>query len=124
MKTISYHRKKIFLIPMGLAAVALFSLVTMLLWNAILPALFQISTLTFWQAAGLLILARLLFGSFHSKWHGWPGTHMNSELRSKIMKMSPEEKKEFFRKMHYDRKVWHREHFSDKENNGEKPVNE
>lgn len=124
MKTISYHRRKFFLIPMGLAAVAIFSLVTMVLWNAILPALFQISTLTFWQAAGLLILSRLFFGSFHHKWHGWPGTHMNSDLRSKIMKMSPEEKKEFFRKMHYNRQVWHRDYFKEKENEQEKSGDE
>ena len=40
------------------------------------------------------------------------------ELRNKLMKMSPEEKKEFFRKMHYDRTVWHRDHYHE-ENNGE-----
>ena len=32
------------------------------LWNALLPALFGWHTITFWQAVGLLILARLLFG--------------------------------------------------------------
>ena len=31
------------------------------------------------------------------------------------MNMSPEEKKEFYRKMHYDRTVWHRSHSKEHE---------
>jgi hypothetical protein len=108
MKTISYHRRKFFFIPLALAAIVLFALVTMLLWNALLPALFNFSEITFWQAAGLLILARLFFGGMHPRWNrrSW---HTDHELRNKIAKMSPEERKEFFRKMHYNRAVWCRE---------------
>ena len=107
MKTISYHRRKFFFIPLVLAAIVLFVLVTMLLWNALLPALFNFSEITFWQAAGLLILTRLFFGGIHPRWNRH-SSHMDYELRNKIVQMSPEERKEFFRKMHYNREVWRR----------------
>lgn len=42
--------------------VALAGLAVMSLWNALLPALFGVPTVTFWQALGLLVLGRLLFG--------------------------------------------------------------
>ncbi|WP_053007673.1 hypothetical protein [Pragia fontium] len=44
--------------------VALFALsfITQQLWNALLPAIFNLPTISFLQAAGLLILSRLLFG--------------------------------------------------------------
>jgi hypothetical protein len=35
---------------------------------------------------------------------------MDHELRTKIKNMSPEERKEVFRKMHYRRDAWYREH--------------
>ena len=35
----------------------------MLIWNAIMPELFELAKITFWQALGLSLLARLLFGT-------------------------------------------------------------
>lgn len=50
----------------GLLAIAgfalLFGLVVMWLWNWLLPDLFGITTIGYWQAFGLVILARILFG--------------------------------------------------------------
>lgn len=114
MKTIDYHRKRFFFIPLIAIGIALFGYVTMLLWNALLPAIFNFSTITFWQALGLLVLARLLFGGHHPHRNPrWTMYGKDRELRNKLNKMSPEEKKEFFRKMHYDRAGWSREHFND-----------
>ncbi len=111
MKTMYYHRKKFFFAPLAIVALALFAWVTMLLWNALLPAILSVSSITFWQAAGLLILARLLFGGMHSHWkRPWSNSKMDYELRHKIKNMTPEERKEFFRKMHYRREAWYREH--------------
>jgi len=67
----------------GLVAVAgfalLFGLVVMWLWNWLLPDLFGISVIGYWQAFGLVILARILFGGIlprsHPKSksrHPWP----------------------------------------------------
>jgi hypothetical protein len=44
---------------------------------------------------------------------------MSSDVRSKIKNMTPEEKKEFFRKMHYNREMWHRGCYNEKEQNTE-----
>jgi hypothetical protein len=62
----------------GLAVVALavFSWVVMLLWNALLPGLFGAPHLRYLQAAGLLVLSRILVGGLrghHGRWrhHGW-----------------------------------------------------
>ncbi len=43
--------------------------VIMILWNWLMPSLFHLSFITFWQAVGLALLARLLFGAFHHNWH-------------------------------------------------------
>ena len=45
--------------------------VIMLLWNWLMPLLFHITIITFWQAVGLALLARLLFGSSHHRWNHW-----------------------------------------------------
>jgi len=39
--------------------------VIMLLWNWIMPAVFGLGEITFWMALGILLLSRILFGSFH-----------------------------------------------------------
>ena len=49
----------------GLALMAalafLFGLLVMVLWNWIMPEIFGLSTLTYWQAWGLVLLAHILF---------------------------------------------------------------
>ena len=64
----------------GFAVVALAALswVVMLLWNALVPGLFGGPPLRYLQAAGLLVLSRILFGGLrghHGRWrhHGWRG---------------------------------------------------
>jgi hypothetical protein len=53
---------------LGLLIVAFFSLVmglpTMLLWNWLMPQLFGLKAVTFWQAVGLNMLAGILFKSY------------------------------------------------------------
>jgi hypothetical protein len=41
-----------------------FGLVVKVLWNWLMPAVFGLGTVTFWQAFGLVLLAKLLFGGF------------------------------------------------------------
>jgi hypothetical protein len=58
---------------LGLFGFAAFLLIggaiIMALWNWLLPSLFNFISITFWQAVGLALLARLLFGSSHCRWH-------------------------------------------------------
>jgi Ca2+/H+ antiporter, TMEM165/GDT1 family len=80
----------------ALAALFLLSAVVMLLWNAIIPDLFKLGTLTYWQAMGLLILSKILFGGWHGHHRGlhrhW---HGNRFLAEKWMSMSEEERAKF-----------------------------
>lgn len=52
-----------FLIPVFISgAVLLTGFVVMTLWNGIMPEVFGLGILSIWQAIGLFILARFLFG--------------------------------------------------------------
>jgi hypothetical protein len=51
-------------ILVGAVSVALlFGYLVMLLWNWLMPAVFGAREVTYWQAAGLILLARLLVGT-------------------------------------------------------------
>lgn len=67
------------------------------LWNAILPAVTGVRSLTFWQAVGLLVLCRLLFGGFRGG--GWRGARRRGgpspRMRERWMQMSEEERARF-----------------------------
>jgi len=43
----------------------LFGAVVMWLWNWLMPVIFHLGIISYWQAVGLAILSRLLFGSLH-----------------------------------------------------------
>lgn len=55
----------------GAAGLALlFGYVVMLLWNWLMPELFGLATIGFWQAFGIVFLARIIFGGGGMKGHG------------------------------------------------------
>ena len=65
--------------------------VVMHLWNWLLPMLFGWRQITFWQALGLLILCRILFGS-------WSGGDRSKSRRRRVEQwegMTPEERENF-----------------------------
>ncbi|HYL15552.1 MAG TPA: hypothetical protein VEV41_21140 [Terriglobales bacterium] len=69
------------------------SFVVMGLWNWLTPTLFGWHVITFWQALGLLILSKILFGGFR----GRPGRHMywRHRMMERWEQMSPEEREKF-----------------------------
>lgn len=73
--------------------VTVFSFVIMQLWNWLMPALFGWHVIRFWQALGLLVLCKILFGGFH----GGPGRHMYWRRRmiERWEQMTPEEREKF-----------------------------
>ena len=77
--------------------VPLFGYVTMRLWNWLMPALFGWHLIGFWQAMGLLILCRILFGGFHGR-HGSHG-HWRYRMRERWEQMTPEEREKFRQSM-------------------------
>ena len=100
------RKKWMFIAPAALAAMVLFVAVggeiVRLLWNWLLPALFGIRAITFWEAIGILALSRILFGGF-----GFHGGGSRSAMRRRIADrmadrvaerwdhMTPEERERF-----------------------------
>ena len=76
----------------AIAAVAVFGFVVMQLWNAVLAPATGWHALTFWQAVGLLILSKILFGGFRGP--GWRG-HWRHRMRERWEQMTPEEREKF-----------------------------
>jgi hypothetical protein len=89
-----------FFMPVGLILViAAFGAVFMLLWNWLMPVIFGLVTVNFWQALGLLVLARLLFGSISNGfWKRGIMHDRESSIHKKWMQMTPEQRKEFVNK--------------------------
>lgn len=91
---------KFLLIPFGIAGmVLLLGTVVQYLWNYILPPVIGVGSLSFWQAVGLLVLCRLLFGGFRGgRPGGWKGGRRMGpppHLRERWMNMSEEERTRF-----------------------------
>jgi len=76
----------------------LFALFIKLLWNWLMPVLFGLTEISYWQAFGIFILAKLLFGSFghrqgdhhdhfhkkiDAKWHRFIGIEDDEEWQPK-----------------------------------------
>ena len=83
-----------------IAFAALFGWVVMLLWNWLMPCIFGLPELNFWQSAGLLVLCKILFGGIsgcghHHGGHGHHGMcHRDkNKLREHWENLSPEERK-------------------------------
>jgi hypothetical protein len=79
--------------PLGLAAIALFGFIVMSLWNWLAPAVFGVRTVTFWQALGLLVLARILVGGLGGG-HG-DDKHGRRCMPNQWEQMTPEEREKF-----------------------------
>ncbi len=79
------------------ALIAALSWVVMSLWNALIPALFHGPVVSFWQAVGLLVLSKILFGGFrgrggHHGWHRGRGRWRQEMMRQKWETLTPEER--------------------------------
>ncbi|MCD7937050.1 MAG: hypothetical protein LUG98_09350 [Tannerellaceae bacterium] len=92
--------KHAWFILMFLLFIAGIGAVTMLLWNALIPAIFGGIVINYWQAIGLLVLSRLLFGGFgFHHMAGRFGRHPHSHPHlSQMHGMSRGEKREFIRR--------------------------
>lgn len=78
----------------AIAGLAIIGFVVMQLWNAIVPAAVGWHAITYWQALGLLILSKILFGfRFHGG--GGPSRHWRRRMIERWDKMTPEERAKF-----------------------------
>ena len=89
-------------ISFGIVIGALIGAIVMGLWNWLVPELFNGPVISFWQAIGLFILSKILFGG-----GGWAGRHLGDRRRAywkqkmeeRMSFMNPEEKEKFKREM-------------------------
>ncbi|WP_229254635.1 hypothetical protein [Dyadobacter linearis] len=108
------RRRLAFFFPLfALLAALLLGAVVRWLWNAILPALLDVNYITYWQAVGLLVLCRILFGNFGRpgggprNWGNWkngsaemPGGGARfGYWRNKWKEMTPEDRIRFKQEM-------------------------
>lgn len=99
-----WGKKLVLFVVIGAAAAVGFTFITMSLWNWLMPELFGLKLLSFWQTLGLLALSWLFFGRFRGMGHGHRWKHRIAE---RWMRMSPEEREKFRQQMH---EHWHHHH--------------
>ena len=77
---------------LGVLTAVIFALIfgyfVMLLWNWLMPDIFSLKTITYWQAFGIVLLTRLIFGSIgqhhgHNKRHKKYEKYENADWREK-----------------------------------------
>jgi len=88
-------------------AAFLFGYVAMSLWNWLMPELFGLKAISYWQAIGLLVLSWIFFGRFRGHWHRHGRHHhWKHRMLERMSGMSPEEMKRYAEEM----KDWHHQH--------------
>lgn len=103
MKQVFYKGRFIF-IPIAVAAfLSLISYAVMQLWNNLLPDILHVTTITFWQAMGIFVLCKILFG-FGKGGRGWGrggggAPWMRAKMEERFKNMTPEQKEKFKQKM-------------------------
>jgi hypothetical protein len=94
-------KRLIWIVPAAILGILLFVFIggeiVLHLWNWLLPALFGWPQITFWQALGLLVLCRVLFGGFHGHGGGRTGwrRRMRERMEERWEHMTPEERERF-----------------------------
>jgi hypothetical protein len=73
----------------AIAAVFVFAFIVMSLWNWILPSATGWHPITYWQALGLLVLSKILFGGFRF------GPPWRRRMLERWAQMTPEEREKF-----------------------------
>ncbi len=58
-----------------------------------MPSIFGLHTITFWQAIGLFVLSKLIFGGFHGGSGG--RNHWKARMKERWDSMTPEEREKF-----------------------------
>jgi hypothetical protein len=79
-------------VVLAIVGVAVAGLVVMALWNWLAPELFGWKPIGYWQALGILVLSKILFGGLRG--HCGRG-HCHGEGASRLAQMTPEERERF-----------------------------
>lgn len=99
-------RRALAVVALILVAGIVFGWAVTALWNWLMPAVFGLGRITFWQALGLFVLGRILFGGLH-------GIHSHREHRWRMherwQQMTPEQRESFSRGLRHGCR-WHSPH--------------
>jgi len=87
-------RKILFIVPCVIGLALLFVWVVQLLWNALIPEIVGWKAITYWQAFGILLLSKILFGGFRFKGRGG-GRCDNRHFRSKWGHLTDDDRSKF-----------------------------
>jgi hypothetical protein len=71
-----------------------FGFIVKSLWNVLVPPIIGWHTITFWQALGLLLLSKILFGGFH-RHGGRDRARWKQRMKDRWEQMTPEEREKF-----------------------------
>jgi len=88
-------KKFMFFFPVAVLIAALLGYVVMCLWNWILPEVAHTGRLSYWQAFGLLVLCRILFGNFNKGGNSGGFRARARNMRAKWDSMNEEERAKF-----------------------------
>jgi hypothetical protein len=79
-----------------LIVIAGFGQAVLQLWNLLMPDIFGLHPISFWQAVGLMALSWILFGGL-GMFRGRPlyGTHWRHRIAERLEQMPPEEREKF-----------------------------
>ncbi len=104
------RRKYLLLIPLVVLAVAaVFTFGVYALWNHVLVAVLGVKVITFWQALGLLVLARILFGGFPGRRRGPFGPFWRRRwMMKRWQSMTPEQREHWRAEMRARFGAWPR----------------
>ena len=93
------HRllKVIKIIIFAALACLIFGFAVRQLWNVLIPPIFGWHTISFWQAIGLLVLSKILFGGFHGPFGR--RDHWRNRMKQRMEHMTPEQREQFRRGM-------------------------
>lgn len=93
------ERRFRFAIPFIIIAfIGLVGFVVMTLWNNLLPEILHVGTITFWQALGIFILCKILFG-FGGRGGKMGPPWMRGRMEERMRTMSPEQREKFRQQM-------------------------
>lgn len=65
------------------------------LWNWLMPGLFGLHTITYWQGVGLIALSWLLFGGLRGLGFHGSGRNWRARMLERWERMTPEERERF-----------------------------
>ena len=71
-------------ILMAIAISIIFGFFVMLLWNQLMPEIFGLKAITYWQGTGLVLLSRLLFGTSGHYKHGHGGKGVPTDIEEDV----------------------------------------